>query len=412
MRKISLLLNNYFIFLVVFILIFILIRSIHFVDFLNFSTDQVTSSIKVLDILRNKKISLIGPPVSFSYQGKYIFHGGASYYLQLIFLALGNFDPVISSYLYMIFSSIMIIPLFFGSKYLVNEKTAWLMVIVYSLLPLYIDYTRFLWNPNFQLTLLPLLILSMGLHKKFNKSIYFFTTSVLCGVLLQLHYQFLPLLLSIFIYYFFVKRLYLIYVLIFLLGLSIGLFNMLLFELRNHFYNIQTVFYILSHSRKGSIGVTSLKNFHYFLSIILLGFLTLGTFTSKKFNILLFLVLLITDIVLYAPTPSHAFGTDKDWNYVAEDKIHKIITTQHIKNYNVANLTYDTLASVQKYLLIRDHVNINFDNYSSNQYLFVVNKDNNYLKNLAYEVNTFTPSQLVSSWKINKSYNLYLLKRL
>jgi hypothetical protein len=412
MRKISLLLNNYFILLGAFILIFILIRSIHFVDFLNFSTDQATSSIKVLDILRNKKISLIGPPVSFSYQGKYIFHGGVSYYFQLIFLALGNFDPVISSYLYMIFSSIMIIPLFFGSKYLVNEKTAWLMVIVYSLLPLYIDYTRFLWNPNFQLTLLPLLILSMGLHKKFNKNIYFFTTSVLCGILLQLHYQFLPLLLSIFIYYFFIKRLSPIYVLIFLLGLSIGLFNMLLFELRNHFYNVQTVFYILSHSSKGSIGVTSLKNFHYFLSIILLGFLTLGTFTSKKLNILIFVILLITDIVLYAPTPSHAFGTDKDWNYLAEDKIHKIITTQHIKNYNVANLAYDTLASVQKYLLIKDHININFDNYSSNQYLFVVNKDNNYLKNPAYEVNTYTPSQLVSSWKINKSYNLYLLKKL
>jgi hypothetical protein len=110
--------------------------------------------------------------------------------------------------------------------------------------------------------------------------------------------------------------------------------------------------------------------------------------------------------------PSSAFGTDKDWNYLAEDKIHKIITTQHIKNYNVANLAYDTLASVQKYLLIKDHININFDNYSSNQYLFVVNKDNNYLKNPAYEVNTYTPSQLVSSWKINKSYNLYLLKKL
>jgi hypothetical protein len=187
---------------------------------------------------------------------------------------------------------------------------------------------------------------------------------------------------------------------------------MLLFELRNHFYNVQTGFYILSHSSKGSIGVTSLKNFHYFLSIILLGFLTLGTFTSKKLNILIFVILLITDIVLYAPTPSHAFGTDKDWNYLAEDKIHKIITTQHIKNYNVANLAYDTLASVQKYLLIKDHININFDNYSSNQYLFVVNKDNNYLKNPAYEVNTYTPSQLVSSWKINKSYNLYLLKKL
>jgi hypothetical protein len=53
MRKISLLLNNYFILLGAFILIFILIRSIHFVDFLNFSTDQATSSIKVLDILRN-----------------------------------------------------------------------------------------------------------------------------------------------------------------------------------------------------------------------------------------------------------------------------------------------------------------------------------------------------------------------
>ena len=102
-----------------------------------------------------------------------------------------------------------------------------------------------------------------------------------------------------------------------------------------------------------------------------------------------------------------------NWNYISEEKAFRLIKAQKISNFNVANTIYDTKASVQKYLLRRDAVIINEEDYYNNKYLFVIstNKDT-FTGNRAYEIETFKPSVIVSNWKINDYYKLYLLKRI
>ena len=142
-----------------FIFLFIFIRSLNFTGHLNFSFDQAWSSTRVLEIWRNKEFTLVGPGNSIVVGGKQIIQGSINYYFLLVFLLLGKFDPVISSYLFMLFCAVMLMPLYYGVKMLYNHKAAVLTLVVYTLLPVYIDFTSFFFGPGFQFSLMPLLIL-------------------------------------------------------------------------------------------------------------------------------------------------------------------------------------------------------------------------------------------------------------
>ncbi|MBI2018958.1 glycosyltransferase family 39 protein [Candidatus Daviesbacteria bacterium] len=409
MRK----LLNEIILLIVFIILFILIRSIHFPLFVNFSHDPALFSIEALIIDREKFIRLLGPTISINFEGRQIFQGPAVYYFQLLFLKLGNFDPLTASYFFMIFSAVMILPLYYGVKLLLNKRVALVLIILYSLLPYYINYTRFLWNPNFQLSLSPILILLMGLFKRNKNKLNLLLISIFMGFLLQFHYQFIIIIIGLLIYFFFVLKIKYSFLIITIFGFLIGFFPLILFEIRNNFYNIQTLILYFNNPRTSkSINLGEAP--HYYLSLSMFLFVTLFSFFNRLkivFLLTLFIILFLWSLISYIPKPSQSFRMVKNWNYLNEEKVYKIIKEQNLSNFNIVNLSYDTLATVQKYFLKRDSNNIDFDNYRANKFLYVVNADANFMNNLAYEVNTFKPSSIIGQWPINGYYTLYLLKR-
>ena len=240
------------------ILLGLIIRSLNFSYFLNFSTDQALFATKSLEIWKNKEITLVGPPISYSYFGRNLFQGSITYYFQLLFLLPAKFDPIISSYLFMIFSVFMGIPLYYGVKILISKKSALLILILYNFLPFYIDYSRFLWNPNFQFSLTPLLILFMGFFKKENKSFLLFTVGFLAGLLSLFHYQYLIIIFGLGIYYFFIKKNSLRNLFMFLVGIIGGFLPMIVFELKNNFYNLQTLFFYLNNINKKILPIFQL----------------------------------------------------------------------------------------------------------------------------------------------------------
>ena len=191
--------------LILFVVVFISIRSIHFSSHLNFSTDQASFSMTALELWRDKKITLIGPAISYHYIGRDLYQGSTTYYFQLLFLLLGKFDPVASSYFFMVFASLMIFPLYFGVKFLAGKRAAIFMIILYALLPFYIDYTRFFWNPNYQFVLFPILVLFMGFYARSKKPLFYFLIFATAGILLLFHYQFIFIIVGLVIYYLFKK---------------------------------------------------------------------------------------------------------------------------------------------------------------------------------------------------------------
>ena len=415
--------NKTFLLLFICIGLFIGIRSLHYVYQVNFSGDQAFCGIEALRIFKDKIITFIGPQISANYEGRYIFQGPIIYYMYLFFLLLGKWDPVSSSYFFMIFCALMIVPLFFGTKKLINEKAAWIMVIIYSFFPYYINYTRFLWNSTFLLSLLPLLIFFMGVFKegKYKKMSLFFLISFWLGLLLQFHYQFVLIIAAIFVFYFLIKKIKPINILIFISGILLGFSPLIIFELRHQFYHIHTILlFIQNWSKVDKPGNITMP--HYYLAISFMLIILLLGVMSKKINKIKYYLIIIFGLIilLYGFSsninkPVHAFwAPTSPWNYLDEKHIYEIIKSTQLKSdFNVANLAYyDTLSVVVKYFMKRDGYNINYDDYYNNKYLFVISEKDTYLSNPAYEVATFKPRVLLKQWNINARFNMVLLERL
>lgn len=398
--------------LLLIIVAFILVRTINFTEHLNFSADQGLHASKSFELWRDKKIELLGPSASFKIGEKSIFFGSITYYFQLLFLLPARFDPLISSYLFMLFSSFLTIFLFFGTKMLSDKKTAYVVTSLYAFLPWYIQYTGFLWNPNFQLALSPFLIFLLGLYNIYAKKIIVFLIGLFAGLLLMFHYSFIFVILGLGIYLVFFKRISFIEVVIWLVGLAVGFSPMILFELRNNFYTLRTILelFTLEKSTKG-YGIT----IHYFLLIIFFMLcvcvICLRRVLSMKVVIFISVVLFIFAL-FYSTQPQDYYKAKKSWNYKSELKVYEYIRKDNLQNYNIANLAYDTLAQVQKYFHLKDNMNLDRENYTTNMYLYVIADSQKNVEKGPYEVSSIKPYEIVSVRKINEGYNLYLLKRI
>ncbi len=407
--------------LIIFFFLFILIRSFHFSYFLNWSQDQAECSIEALKIYREKKLTLIGPQISATYQGRLLFQGPITYYLFLFFLLLGNWDPVKASYLFMIFASLSIFPLYFGIKKLSNRKVSFIFLVIYSFLPYFINYTRFLWNSTLQLSMLPYLIYFLSNYYQKKTTINFFIVSFFLGLLTQFHYQFLIIVFGFFVYFLINEKNKIKTFFFFTLGIALGLLPLLLFEIRHNFYNLQTAILFLKNWSKvdkpGGINTP-----HYYLSLsfffIFLTLIRLKNFVKKlstKIIILLAITLFFYSLLQNSKKPQQSYWAPaKYWHYPMEEKAYQIIKQTKLKeNFNVADLSYyNTKAAVIKYFLIRDGYQINYEDYYQNRYLFVIAHNKDYEETLSYEVAFFKPRKLIKKWSLNDYYQLYLFERI
>ncbi len=404
--------------------IFIAIRSIHFTSYLNFSNDQGLFATEALKMYQAKKPTLVGPPVSMSLDGRQIFQGPLTYYEFLFFLILGNFDPVASSYFFMLFAALMVAPLYYGSKMLFGRRSAMILTLVYTLFPFYIDFSRFLWNPTFQFALLPLLLLLMGFFKKIKNNWIFLGLSILLGALLQYHYQFALVIAALLIYYIFFTKIDRKQILLYFIGIGIGFSPVILFELRNQFYNTTTALLFLQ--KYSEIKFVGGGKDHYYLSLSFLLLTALLALIHKKLNklpekvfnttfIIVFVGLLVWSLTVYGKKPDAAFWAPaKNWNYEVEQKQYEIIKKENLKKYNVANIAYDNNSVVVKYLLKKDGIDIDYGDYAYNKYLFIAARKNleyYFMDDPAYAIQIMRPYKVLKTWELNHSYNLYLIER-
>lgn len=400
-------------------LLLILSLSFHLYNYperVNFSMDQAKFSIKALDLWENKELSLIGPTMSFNVEGREIFQGGIIYYFQLIFLLLGNLDPVLSSGLFAVFAVTMAIPLYIGTNLLLGKNKGLLITAVYLLVPLFVTYTNFFWNPNYQLALLPLLFLFFGLYKKTQKWFYLLFAGIWMGLIVQFHYQlalsgiFILIWIKLFLKTSWTK------LLIFLVGGIIGFLPILIFEFRNHFYNLNTVIYFLNNFEKAANSSSGFTHPHYYLSWIVIGIFLVVSMLKKvelKYVYLLIGFLTIWNILTLMPKPNQEFGTKRDWNFQDEKKVFQIIRDQNITGYNMTNLDYDTVYQVQKYLHKINNLSGNIKDYWETDKLFVVIPNDEKMEDdQAYEVRIMKPYKIVNQWEINPNYNLYLIQKI
>lgn len=393
----------------------LLLRSLHYPSRVNFSTDQGVFGLRAHELWTHREITLVGPRTSFEYQGKVIFQSSLIFYVYLFFLLVGGFEPIASSYAFTLFSVGMLVPLGIGLYFLKNEKAAMIGCSLYAFLPFFVNFTTFLWNPNFQLAFLPLLILMLGILHKTGRRAAYVGVGVVLGFLLLFHYQAVLFFLLVLIYLLARHRPPLKGYGLVLLGAMLGFSPMILSEFRSHFYMLQTIWTFAHHLPE--LTTTSGGGFaqYYFMGSIFLLLMALSILLASKISNKLLTagvgLLFVASLRLYLPTPSNAFGMIKNWNYRNERAVFEIIKNEGLENFAVASPTYDTTASVQYYLLRVNNVDGFTRNYQTNDYLFIINTTADFKTNPAYEIHTFSPHSLIKTWKINSDYQLYLLKR-
>lgn len=398
---------------------------------LHFRGDQATSSLRAKEIYDTRELTLVGIPItSFSYDGHEARISSTAYYLQLVPLVLGNFDPYHANRAMALLGAFMIIPLYWGTKMLAqnNRGAASIMAASWTLLPNYVQFTAFLWNPNTQLLLLPIAILMMGLFEQKQKNIYLGLAGFVLGFALTLHFQFGLAIIGILVVYFVLLRQQkMLKSLVWLMGgIGLGFSPIILSELLTDFYNLRIFSLILSHLSEvqiasGAAGVP----LHYLNSIflmLLLGILVgaaRANISLKMGAVFFFALLSILDAWLFLSPNTKNFSLIEEprenWNFSTEEKVNELIKAKNPSDFNIYNVAYlNPFAEIQKYLLaVHDpelYSRINPSYYENKQLFIMARKDEDLSRSINYEIYTFDPNA-TEVYPINETYVLHYWER-
>lgn len=429
---------------------FLVVRLLNFPIALNFSTDQATFSTRALEIWRDREITLVGPTASFNTQGRYLIQSSLIYYTTLLFQLPAGFDPMVASGLFVCAAALLSVFLYVGVRQLAGTPAALLVYGMYALAPVYLRHTQFLWNPNYQLTLTPVLIFATAQYLTGKRPRWLLASGFVTGFLTLFHYQFVVLWILAALgtgWLLLVRRRtmtvprewYLWW-----LGAVLGVSPLLAFELRSQFYLTQTAWLLLkagletqsaslaggaSSDAASALVVPRTLPMHYITSLSLILFTTLVVWAGKlrvraldpSRVALTLTVMLVWSVINVLPpagqTNDQAYGMAPHWNYQLEkqayERIAEVVRTRQLHNYAVANTLYDMLAPVTYFQLQRDNVTGWTKEYRSNDYLFVISAaDGSSLRdNPAYEINTFVPVAHMEQWPLSQQYAVFLLER-
>lgn len=379
----------------------------------NFSADQGTCLLDSLRIWQEKDLVLIGPPASAEVFGRHFFHGPLIYYLVIALMTLSSWDPIKASMILIVVNFFGVIIFYQAVRKLLGEKIGLLSLSFLVFSPVAIDYSKFIWNPNFLLFLTPVYLFLVAKILEKDRWYYFLSAGLIAGMGLQLHFQFaLIILFSPFL--FLVRRKKLFNILIFLLFSFMGYLPLIVFDLRNRFYNLKT---IIDWIRIGAGG--GLKT-HYFLSFLPLLFILASYFLvkivrGKKQLIILIIFTLSLYSYLSVFGEKQAFGMPKNWDYLALKKAVKIISENGDDNFNVVNLlSGDTRFYSLRYLLtISGKPPLSVESYPEADQLFVVSEKSaeEVKKDSVWEISSFVPTSVIQTWDLNGKIKLYELAK-
>lgn len=397
-------------------LIFIGLRLFHLEERVNFGADQGLQLLQAFDWYQNRTLSLIGPYSSFTVEGRHFFFGPAPYYLAMAVLAPFNWHPLAVSFFLIILACLAVLAATFAVKRISGILAAGIFFLLNAITPFTIEHTRFYWNPNFlyPFSLIILALLVWPLKKVSLK--YTLLAGLLSGFSLQFHYSFL-LAVPIIFYLLINKRMSGKHIFYFFTALLLGFFPVILFELRNNFYNLKTIILFITSTDKSTPII--FQNY-YLLAVLPFIFCAISIFLSKLKDkrILIILLFSFTGFAFWQilPTPKSAFMSPNGWNYLKLQKAVNIVLQESKTEYNIVDLlSGDSRAMAMRYLLtIAGDPPLNVEQYPSAKTLFIYSRitPQEILAGSMWEIDSLKPATLSATWQLSDGINLYRFDRL
>jgi len=380
----------------------------------NFSDEQGKFLLTSYNIWKNKILTLLGPPTSFNYEGRYFFQGPIFYYLLIPPLLLGDWNPIFGSYFIIFLNLFAVYLIYFSVRKIAGGTAAFISALFFSVLPDTVYYTQFVWNPNFLPVISSIIMALLVDVISIKKPLKMFFLGFFLGLALQFHYQIILLGLLILGYLFFKEKIGFKYLMILLIGFVVGYLPIVLFEFRNNFYNTKTIIFLLRHGaffNRGPAPSYYLLSFYPFL-LAFIGILL--NILIKRRSILGFTVLTIfvlMCIIFNYLQFKNLRGMPKGWKFLYAKEAARIIEEQKPSEFNIVNLLPgDTRAYQIRYLVtVAGLIPNGVEDYPNSNKLFVVSSDpeNVVVANPVWEISSFRPFKVVNEWSIGDNFKLY-----
>jgi len=400
--------------------VYLFLRLNKFEERTTYHLDQGLHLLESWEMVKNRDIRLIGPMVSskmFMDRGFFI---GPQYYYVLGFLGIiTKWNPILIDVILLVIELGFILYWvnWIREKYGISEA-----LMVFGLLTFsryFIIHSRFFWNPHFLLSLGILAMISLVKYIETSKIKYLWFLSGLWGLAFSFHYAAifwgLPILILLLINKIFWKKQTFI---VLPLGFILGDLPWFIFELRNNFYNIKTIWWVMSQAKS-----SSRMEPHYFVyPLVIFAIMALvwglNKISKEKKKIALAIILIITiswfqlEVIKdYIPL-EHPHG----WTYkMAEEVVDKILVNNCPVNFNVASTTSgDTRAYDLRFLLTRSGCQpMNVDKYPEAKTLFLVAPENRLPETeTVWEVSSLGKFEIKREENLSETIKFYELIRL
>lgn len=327
--------------------------------------DQGMFMLRSKEIWDKKEITLLGPTASPIVEGRQFFQGPLVYYCLSLIGLFTNWDPVNISWMMVILGTLGMYFIYKTIRLLSDENSARIGALIYCFFPITVKFSNFVWNPNFLLVLTPIFLYCFVRAIKENSCLWSLGAGILAGMGLQFHFQFGPTILISGLYLSIKNRRCLMP---FLFGLFVGYLPLIIFDLRNNFYNIRTIILWITSSHKENTQI----QWHYVLSYIVILIVPIAILINKlefkiKTAVIAVMIAIFISII--------RLDINNDLTISSQNKIVHIILAEGCpSNYNVAStVTGDTRAYNLRYLLtIRGCPPEEVDKYPETKTLFLM----------------------------------------
>ena len=352
--------------------------------------DQGMFLLRAKEIWNNKELVLIGPTASPMVQGRQFFQGPLIYYGLVGLMLISNWNPIIASGWLIVFN---LIGLYFIWR--LSKKAA----ILATFLPISIYFSKFIWNPNVLLILAPVYWFLVSKKK-------YFWSGLVAGIMLQFHFQVGLVIVATSGYWLMTnwKKIF-----IYLLGIGIGYSPLILFDLRNNFYNLSTILLWLRTGGDQKFGLQT----YYFLAWLPLIYVGMVKIIEKfKFEKLIWGGIMVGSLIWTWQTKS-TNDMPKNFDYNKLEQTRSIILADNPSEFNIVNkLSGDTRFYPLRYLLTaKGSAPMEVYRYPEAKTLYVVTNQNDELSDSVWEVSSFKPKTVEKSWDLVNDIKLLKLRK-
>lgn len=382
--------------------------------------DQGTTLLKTYSLWQEKKFTLIGPETSIKSTDKHsFFYAPWIYYFLLPFMLVSNWEPLAGSFLFILLNLWALFFLFKGVKEKFNLKTALIVSIIFTFSPKMVYFSQFFWNPNFLVFCSSLLFYFwVKLNKKEDNFLNIFLSGLVIGFGLGNHYLFILVALPFTLWMISQKNSWKS-VFILVEGILLGLLPLVVFEIKHNFYNLKTIFSIISKGTEEAISLP--LPFHYYLSLVPLIYLLIALAIEKidkkipKLGLGITICFIIYSLTQLIPKAQAGYTMPPGWNYKGVKKASQIILKENKKEYNIVNLlSGDTRSYGLRFILTKEkNPPLKVNEYPVSDYLFILSykKPETVITDPVWEISSFCPCLVSKKWEIQNKINLYLLRK-